>query len=157
MKITAAGHVGAGEDPNMAVKREVEEELGITIDPVYFSIVTDPENPGEIICETKPGKKQSEAVAVIDFTRLHYHKVLTEIYTVIKGELELTIDGKKRMLKKGESVVLEPGMTHSARGNETWIKVTFTPGWTPEDHILVQEGEEVSRKENDKSPTTFKG
>ena len=36
-KITAAGHIGAGEDPGLAVKREVKEELGIDIEPIYFS------------------------------------------------------------------------------------------------------------------------
>lgn len=35
-KMTAAGHIGAGEDPEVAVKREVFEELGIKIKPVYF-------------------------------------------------------------------------------------------------------------------------
>lgn len=112
-------------------------------------IVTDPENPGEIICETKLGKNKSEAVAVIDYTRLHYHKVLTEIYEVTKGKLEMTINGKKRILEKGDRVTLSPGTNHSAVGNETWIKVYSTPGWTPEDHILVKEGPEVSREKYD--------
>ena len=35
-KITAAGHVGRGEDPQKAVVREAEEELGLKIVPKYF-------------------------------------------------------------------------------------------------------------------------
>jgi len=112
-------------------------------------IVTDPKDPGEIICETKPGKGKSEAVAVIDFTRLHYHRVLTEVYEVSKGELTMNIDGKKKVVKEGESITLLPGTKHSAKGKETWIKVSSTPGWTPEDHILLVEDRQISRKEHD--------
>ena len=36
-KMTAAGHIGAGEDPKLAIIREVKEELGITIKPVYYN------------------------------------------------------------------------------------------------------------------------
>ena len=43
-KITAAGHVGSGEDPKEAVKREVGEELGISINPIYFSKRFDKDN-----------------------------------------------------------------------------------------------------------------
>ena len=35
-KITAAGHVTAGEKPENAAKREVFEELGLTISPIFF-------------------------------------------------------------------------------------------------------------------------
>lgn len=34
-KITAAGHVGAGENPKIAVEREVLEELGFKVDAVF--------------------------------------------------------------------------------------------------------------------------
>ncbi|OGD08383.1 hypothetical protein A2899_01460 [Candidatus Amesbacteria bacterium RIFCSPLOWO2_01_FULL_49_25] len=33
--ITAAGHVGAGENPKGSAKREVKEELGIGVEPIY--------------------------------------------------------------------------------------------------------------------------
>src|SRR3989344_3250763 len=36
-QITVAGHVSAGEDPRDAVAREVYEELGFKIKPVYFT------------------------------------------------------------------------------------------------------------------------
>lgn len=111
-------------------------------------IITDPESPGEIICETKPGKDESEAVAVIDYTRLHYHKKLTEVYGVTSGELEMTINGKTKIIKQGESIELLPGTKHSAKGSATWIKVYSIPGWTPEDHILVKDTYEISRKDH---------
>lgn len=36
-EISAAGHIGAGENPDIAVKREVKEELGLDIEPIYYS------------------------------------------------------------------------------------------------------------------------
>ena len=36
-KVSAAGHVEAGEDPKKACVREVKEELGIRVDPIYFT------------------------------------------------------------------------------------------------------------------------
>lgn len=61
----------------------------------------------KIICETEPTEDHpdwSEAIAVIDFTRLHYHKKLTEIYEVIKGDMvNMTHQNK---LKIGSILVL---------------------------------------------------
>jgi mannose-6-phosphate isomerase-like protein (cupin superfamily) len=114
-------------------------------------IVTDPDNPTEVICEIDPGEEKSEAIGVIDKTGLHYHKVSTEVYEVNKGELTMFIDGQKKVVREGERIELKPGMKHEAFGKETWIKVYSTPGWTLDDHILVRnEEEEVSREEFDK-------
>lgn len=112
-------------------------------------IITDPANPGEIICETEPTEEHpswSEIVAVIDFTRLHYHKKLTEIYEVLKGELDITFNDKIHHLQTGEKIKIPPLTRHHAVGHETWIRVSSKPGWTPEDHILVTDGKDVSRK-----------
>ncbi len=35
-KITAAGHVGGGENPQSCMKREVLEELGLEVEPIFF-------------------------------------------------------------------------------------------------------------------------
>jgi mannose-6-phosphate isomerase-like protein (cupin superfamily) len=101
-------------------------------------IMSDPKDPGEIICETKPGNEKSEAISVIDYTKPHYHKKLTEVYKVIKGELNLTVDGMKKVVSEGESITIKPGAVHTAKGNETWVKVYSKPGWTPEDHFLLE-------------------
>lgn len=37
--ITAAGHVGRGEDPKSAAKRELEEEMGIDVEPIFLAKV----------------------------------------------------------------------------------------------------------------------
>ena len=115
-------------------------------------IVTDPSNPGEIICETEPTESHpdwSEAIAVIDFTRLHYHRKLTETYDVLSGQLEIVVQKKTSHLNSGDSITIPPNTRHKAFGRETWIRVTSTPGWTPEDHILVIDKKEASRRDYD--------
>ncbi len=114
--------------------------------------ITDPKNPGEIICETEPTEEHpawSTAIAVINFTRPHYHKKLTETYEVLKGELDITINGNAKHFQAGEKVIIPPLTRHFAKGNETWIRVTSSPGWTPEDHILIINDKEISRKTYD--------
>ena len=37
--LTSAGHVGHGEDPEAAVKRELKEEMGIMVEPVFLAKV----------------------------------------------------------------------------------------------------------------------
>ena len=115
-------------------------------------IITDPKNPGEVICETEPTEAHpdwSEITAVIDYTRLHYHRVLTETYEVLHGKLDIVIQGKTHHMSYGESIIIHPNTRHKALGRETWIRVSSKPGWTPEDHILVIDKKEVSRKAYD--------
>lgn len=95
----------------------------------------------ELICEVDPTSDHSEysvAIAVIEQSAQHIHKVITEEYEILQGELELTVDSKKYVLQKGESYTIQPGQIHSAKGDVAWVKVTARPGWTLDDHILVQ-------------------
>ena len=81
------------------------------------------------------------ALAVVGKSKPHYHKITTEIYEVIKGELILTIDGEKHILKPGEKMTIKPNSIHSAEGEETWFLTHSTPGWKVKDHILLNEGD----------------
>ena len=104
-------------------------------------IKNDEQNPTEIICEIEPSTDHPEystAIAVIDRSLPHYHNRSTETYEVIDGELVVTVDGKEYTLKKGETFVIKPKSIHSAKGNETVVKVISKPGWTFEDHIIVK-------------------
>lgn len=119
-------------------------------------IITDLKNPGEIICETEPTEAHpdwSEAIAVIDFTRLHFHPQLTETYEVLRGELDITVNGKLRHLRTGEKIAIPPLTQHHAVGHDTMIRVSSRPGWTPQNHILVIDGKDVSRGTYDKHKT----
>ena len=105
-------------------------------------IILDPENnPTEVIVEIEPTTDHPErslAVAVVGKSKPHYHKLTTEIYEVIKGELTLNIDGKKSILKPGEKITIQSNTIHSAESDEAWFYTYSSPGWTPEDHILAK-------------------
>jgi len=97
-------------------------------------------NPGEIVCETNPAKNPGErgtAVAVIDWSLAHYHKKTIETYKVLMGELRVFKDGKSCKLGVGDKLIINPGEIHYATGDETWVEVIATPGWTIEDHFSV--------------------
>ncbi len=98
------------------------------------------DNPTEIICEIDPTTSHSEkgiAIVIIDKTEPHYHKKSTEIYKITKGKLTVFINNKEYKLKEEDSLTVKPGEIHYAVGNETWVKAYSEPGWTQEDHILV--------------------
>ncbi|MEK7166382.1 MAG: cupin domain-containing protein [Patescibacteria group bacterium] len=116
-------------------------------------ILNTPDHTTEIICEIEPTAlhpERSIAIAVVDVIRPHYHNKLTEIYTIIKGTLFHYMGDKKTILNETESITIPPGNIHWAQGKETWFYVYSTPGWTPDDHILVIENQEISRKKFDK-------
>lgn len=105
-------------------------------------IIYDPQdNPNEIICEIDPTEKHPEksiALAVVGKSKLHYHKISTEIYEAIKGKLTVIINGKKHVLKEGEKITIKPNEIHSAEGNEAWFLTHSKPGWKFEDHIVAE-------------------
>ena len=96
----------------------------------------------EIVCELEPSidhPERSLALAVVGRSQSHYHKVSTEVYEVVKGELTIHIDGDTKILNEGEKLEIKPGIVHSAEGNECWFLTHSRPGWQFEDHILVTE------------------
>lgn len=96
---------------------------------------------GEIICEVEPTSdhpKWSKAIAVIDQSVLHFHTKAIEEYTVLKGDLILTVEGEDHSIPEGQSYIIYQMQHHSAKGDETWVEVQSTPGWTSEDHIVVK-------------------
>ncbi len=106
-------------------------------------VVNDKSNPTEIICEIDPASKHPEysvIVAVIDSSIKHRHGKSTEKYEVLKGELIVTRNAKRVVLKKGQVITIMPGEQHSTKGKNTWVKITSKPGWDPENHVLPKIG-----------------
>jgi len=102
--------------------------------------VDDNDGGQEIICEIEPTKdnpQKSVALAVVGRSKKHYHKKTTEIYEVVKGKMNLYIEDQKYVMKKGDKQQIKPGKVHWVEGNEAWFLTYSSPGWTPEDHILV--------------------
>lgn len=98
------------------------------------------DNPTEIVAEIEP--KNGKAIAVIDKSISHVHNHTEERYVIIKGDLELFIDGERRCLKEGDIFDIRPGQVHYAVGNETWVEAISNPPWSPEDHIIAENEEQ---------------
>lgn len=109
------------------------------------AVIQDPPGtaaPGEVIVELEPTSNhpdRSLALAVVGRSRPHYHKRSTEVYEAVRGELTVYLDSKKTILKPGESLTIEPGVVHSAEGEEAWFLTHSTPGWTFDDHVLAED------------------
>ena len=100
-----------------------------------------PDHPTEILCEIDPTSKHprfSITIAIIDKSLPHFHRKTTEIYQVIKGSLTLEIEDKKYYLKEGQQKTIKPNQIHSAKGKQTWIKVTSHPGWSGKDQVFIE-------------------
>ena len=105
-------------------------------------ILDPPENPTEIICEIDPTSEHPEksiALAIVGKSKPHYHKKSTEIYEAVKGILTVYKDGKKFVLREGEKLTIEPNVIHYVEGDAAWFLTYSKPGWTFEDHIMVDE------------------
>lgn len=103
------------------------------------------DNPSEIICEIDPTQEHQErstAIAVIDNSYPHFHRVSQETYKIIKGTVTLCIEKESYILKEGDVKTVEPGKIHWATAGSAWVRVESTPGWTSQDHILVRSPKE---------------
>lgn len=97
------------------------------------------DSPSEIICEFDPPGDHPEwslAVAIIDRSAPHYHRKMTEIYRVLKGELKLHVGEEEYVMYEGQEYVITPNQVHWAEGDSTWIEVYCSPGYDPSDHYL---------------------
>lgn len=112
----------------------------------------------EIICEivtSRDNPNESIAIAIIDSSVIHYHKVITETYKVLKGKLTiLKYTADKRVfeevvLNAGELISIKPGELHSNLGKETWVEVISNPAWFIEDFINL---DTLLKKYTSKSP-----
>ena len=81
----------------------------------------------------------------IGVTGKHYHKGITEVYNLIKGEIALEVKEKAKKeveikLKSGDALVLQPGdihkITKASESNE--LIITCVPAWCKEDEIVIE-------------------
>ncbi len=55
-------------------------------------------------------------VDISEDTRVHYHKKMTEIYTVLEGEGFIELDGERIAVKPMSVIKIKPGCRHRAVG-----------------------------------------
>ena len=74
-------------------------------------------------------------------TKKHYHKTLTEVYYVLKGAIDVEIDGTTEHLEKDEMIMIFPNTEHKAlktSEENAEMLVVCSPPWSEEDEILVE-------------------
>jgi len=74
-------------------------------------------------------------------TKKHYHKKLTEVYYVLKGSVDVEIDGAIEHLEEGQMIMIFPGTNHKAwktSKENAEILVICCPSWAEEDEIFVE-------------------
>ena len=74
---------------------------------------------------------------------VHYHKIKSETFYVLYGELILTIDGKEIRLHPGEMESIERGQDHSFRTEIGVVFEEISTMYMPNDSIYVDE--EIAR------------
>lgn len=107
--ITAAGHVGRGEDPKEAAKRELKEEIGIEVEPTFLAKVFRKRNTEArffwvyyAILENKQVVNSNEEVEDTRWVRVEYlekfskqnayflqsgsHEMITQAYAMIQSK-----------------------------------------------------------------------
>ncbi len=61
----------------------------------------------------------------------HYHPAITEYFTPLEGELTVKCNGQTRILREGETAVVEPGVWHdwwNATDGDIRVHLEITPG-----------------------------
>ena len=68
----------------------------------------------------------------------HYHKEMTEIYTLLEGAGFVNINDKSIEVNVGDSIRIDPNEVHNV---EATLNMRFmciaSPAWTIEDHIIA--------------------
>lgn len=68
----------------------------------------------------------------------HFHRRMTECYTILEGEGYLELDGEQVPVKPLDTVMIRPGCVHRPVGHMTILNVAV-PGFDPADEYTVPE------------------
>lgn len=82
------------------------------------------------------------AIADIKQSASHYHKETIETYTVVQGDLEVTLDGGRHLLHPGDVIRIQPGVVHSARSfsdKPARLVVICVPEFSVDDYFLSED------------------
>ena len=71
-------------------------------------------------------------VEISEDARPHYHKKMTEIYTILQGEGVVELDGEKIPVKPFTVIKIKPGCVHRAIGKLRILNVAI-PAFDAED------------------------
>jgi mannose-6-phosphate isomerase-like protein (cupin superfamily) len=121
---------------------QADEDLEPTIDPRLYQ--NRKSFTAEVVYElttARDGLPFGIAIADIEQSQPHVHRVTTETYTVVQGSIELALDDERLALHVGDVALIRPGVIHSARsigdGHAARITVTTIPEFSPDDYVPV--------------------
>ena len=85
-----------------------------------------------------PGNETASVhlVEIAEQTQPHFHKRMTEIYVVLKGEGAVELDGQRVPVRPMTAVMIRPGCRHRAIGRLTILNCVVPP-FDPEDEHEV--------------------
>ncbi len=65
----------------------------------------------------------------------HYHKRKTEFFYFLKGLGKVVVDGKEKLIKPGDSLLIKPNMVHDfiKVSSEPWEAIMFKTNSSPDD------------------------
>jgi quercetin dioxygenase-like cupin family protein len=81
------------------------------------------------------------AMADITVVEPHFHKVTVETYTIVQGDLEVSLNSEQHILHPGDVIKISPGIVHSARSlDETPARITVStiPEFSQADYYLAE-------------------
>ena len=88
---------------------------------------------------TQDHPEYDRAVEVIIDSKPHQHLKMTQYYTVLSGEMTLHVENQTLTLKAGDQYTIKPGSVHWAESDQCWVEILSRPGWTKEDHLVVNQ------------------
>lgn len=90
-------------------------------------------------CEMVAEISDGLAVAVVERSVPHFHQETKEVYRVLRGILYVACAGRGRVLRQGDSMVIEPGESHFSQCTRepAWIEVQSEPPWSSRDHFIL--------------------
>lgn len=98
-------------------------------------------NATHFVCEVEPTAQHPDydvAVEVIISSKPHRHARTTQFYKILSGVLQLNLNNETFTLNAGDELTIAPGVIHWATSeNECWVEIRSEPGWTAEDHIVI--------------------
>jgi len=128
----------------MTIPTEMIEHLKERF-PLGRFIALPSDNPTEVVCELNRDEmmRWGLAVVMIGLSRPHYHRKTLEVYTVVRGTLDLYLRKNNTIviesLSCGRPFMVEPDTIHWAEcvGIPSKVLVTSHPAWNEKDHFLV--------------------
>jgi adenosylhomocysteinase len=75
---------------------------------------------------------------------MHLHRATEELYHIVSGDGEMTVDGISQLVKPGDTIAIPIGAAHAIRAGDAgigFVCVTSPPYDPEDDHEISSEGD----------------